>query len=328
MNSEAVQNAIQNRAEGYRTQLGENFGKYDPINSTFRWEIYLDKSQRAKNAFYGYSKGVNVPENEDKAYVLKSRLFESVFINNSYYQKIDRIEVYFNEAGRRGGEVLTMFPMDYILHEPNEDLEKYLKQTYDKVKVLQNQPRKTFGSVFKKRKKQERNDRTASPTDLILTMKGVTSLEIFHERIRSLESQSYPKGAIDALKKQALDNHPEWFRQEYQHQQQKTDPRAKYLKLWKKCREGVRKQFSVIWAVQAFQDLRFGTFIKKDDEPLLILMCRNTEHWQAISQLRKNPDYQKVIQKILKTFEAQSLSYRLPLDESQPKNEKSHEEGF
>jgi len=320
--------SVENRTEGYRTQLGDNFGKFDQIHSTFRWEIYLDKTQRAKNAFYGYSKGVGVPENEDKAYVLKSRLFESVFINNDYYQKIDRIEVYFNQAGKRGGKVLTMFPTEYILHEPNEELEKDLKQTYDKIKVLQNQPRKTFDSVFKKRNKQERNDRTASPTDLILTMKGVTSLEIFHERIRSLESQNYPKGAIDALKKKALNKHPEWFRQEYQHQQQKADPRAKYLKLWKRCREGVRKHFPEIWELQAFQDLRFGVFTKKDDKPLLILMCRNTEHWQAISQLRESADYQKIIQKILVTFEAQSLSYRLPLDESQPKNEKSHEEGF
>lgn len=299
------QEAIERRAEGYSEVL-PTFGEFDPVDSTFRWEIYFDASQKAKKPLYGYSKGIDVAENDDKYYVVKSRLLESIFINNGYYKKIDKIQLHFNESGYSGEKVFTLYKTHYELHQYDDELEKMLERTYKRIDTLQNQPQKTMSSVFKKRSKKIRTAQTKSPTDGEINLAQCRSLKEFNELITRLKAKNYPPGLIQDLKRKIREMHPDWLAQPVSQKSKKETyqvRRTDLLRKWGGWKEKVREDYPDL--SDDFQRLRFGT-IQGDK---LTLNPENSEHWK---RLQNNTEMSDLLRIIAKDFKATDVGFSLP----------------
>lgn len=82
-------------------------GKFDPINSTYKHEIYLTTGRKLT----GYSKSLLFPEMQDKI-VLLERVILRLF-NNGYLSKSDKIEFYLKNLTTTDDLILTLFPTSY-----------------------------------------------------------------------------------------------------------------------------------------------------------------------------------------------------------------------
>lgn len=111
-------------------------GKFDPINSTYRQEIYFKTGKQIS----GYSKGLLIPEIEDKIVCLEKfilRMYNYDYLNPLRVQKIE----YYRQSTllRERNLVLTLYPTSYEFGEDamyltNERLNKFLRDLYKIIK--------------------------------------------------------------------------------------------------------------------------------------------------------------------------------------------------
>jgi len=208
--------ARRRRAEGYAAANDKgSYGKFDPVNSSFRWDIYLRPEYRKSRRKFisGYSKGIDTPENEDLTYVLDSRLLKNVWLQNEYCKKSERIEVFENVAGQRGRHIFTLYPDDFqdVGGIADTELEDKLIQCYQLMRKLQDRD-KPLRDMFKRKKPTSANPRATVPKtpkppevsvdDLITSAKRASDPREHARIIEKMRKRNCATGLIQSLKRE------------------------------------------------------------------------------------------------------------------------------
>ena len=119
--------------------LEANKGKFDPINSTYRHEIYL----RNGKVLTGYSKGLNVNEMPDKDRLIQvviGRLYRNGYLHPKsvgYAQETNEIIFYFNDPVEPDW-ICSLYPRSYRLapgQADNKLLINFLNRFYEQIKT-------------------------------------------------------------------------------------------------------------------------------------------------------------------------------------------------
>lgn len=109
-------------------------GKFDPINSTYKHEIYLKNGK----VLTGYSKGMLQNEMIDKTVLLEKVILR--LVNNGYLQKerTERIDFYKKEFLQTDEIILSLEPHSYVVtHDKyilDQRLNTFLKRLYESLK--------------------------------------------------------------------------------------------------------------------------------------------------------------------------------------------------
>lgn len=110
----------------------ENYGKWDSVNSTYKWHIHLANGK----ILTGYSKGLNVPEIIDKDTLLQKnivRLFNNGYLNpkNMYQRKrTEKIDFFMNQEFA-DNPFLTLYQTTYeSIDYQNDNTISFLERFY------------------------------------------------------------------------------------------------------------------------------------------------------------------------------------------------------
>ena len=340
---------LANRAEGYAQRFSGTYGKFDSVNSSFRWDIYLRPEHRkGKRKFIcGYSKGIDTPENEDLTYVLETRLLKNIFLQNQYCKKSEKIEVFENVAGQRGEKIFTLFADDFEANPEimGSELEDALVNIYELKRNLEN--KKPLSKMFGKSKKREAQTKynptgqnTPPPTKtqtteehLITQSRNCTDAKTHARIIARMRKNEIAPGLIDTLKREFKErtapkptaNIAENLAQKFGAKNTTRTHTGKGSGDASNTPVKTPKRTPNVKNLQIWAQIRENVKTQNEDfadsflrlrfgfveNKKLVLFVENTNHGKEVRELQKNPKFVEILQKLLVTISAENLGFRV-----------------
>lgn len=168
------------------SRFTKNQNRWDSIDSTYEWDIKL------KDRFTplrGYSKGLNLPEMQDKSQLLIKNILR-IWLNSKYHTKSEFMEIRKRDIfGTNHDVVVTLFPFHYEL-EPimlgDRAVEQFLEKAYEYIKTGE-QP----DMMIKVPEKQKF-------TEMNKTKHFVDKKDLWNYCSHKLKEGAFPKGQVEA----------------------------------------------------------------------------------------------------------------------------------